>query len=768
MRKTKHWLMTAVALLCSLMADAQVEIDGIWYNLVEKAKLAEVTSNPDGTTKYTGTIIVPSTVTYEDVEYSVARIGNNAFYSCGSLNAITIPQSVTNIGDYAFYSCKKLTSITIPEDSQLTGIGIYAFSWCSVLTSIVIPDGVTSIGYYAFYQCSNLTSATISANSQLTSIGKYAFYWCPRLTSITIPKSVTSIGTEAFYYCQDLTSVHISSIEAWCNINFGGFSANPLHYAKNLYLNGELVTELTIPNTITAIKSYAFHNCSSLTSVTIPEGVTKIQQATFAGCTNLTSINFLGSMTSIGYNAFEYCSSLTSISIPEGVTSIGYYAFQYCSSLTSINIPESVKSIGYRAFLNCTNLTTINIPVNVTGIGNDAFHNCSSLTSIVIPSNVTSIGDLTFCGCSSLSTIVLKSNKLSKIGSNAFASCPELCDVYCHAETVPTADATAFSGSYPDYATLHVPTNAVESYKATAPWSSFGTIVGLADEWVKKIWLSSTNTTIATSMVKGTTQTLTATVEPVYATDPSLTWSSSNEEVATVANGKVTAVGIGTATITATANDGSGVSASYEITVEAPDYMEVTINQYGSGTYCSEYTLDFSDVEGLKAYAATGYDTETGIVTLTRVMTAKAGMGLFLKGTPGEYEIPVLENTSYNTLNMLVGTLENTVVNSTSDDGIYANYKYTIKEGDASPMFYQFADGSTLGAGKAYLQIPLAWLPAVAKSISLRFDDGETTDIEEIESQEQPSDVIYDLMGRRVTTPQRGSLYLINGKKIIY
>ena len=200
----------------------------------------------------------------------------------------------------------------------------------------------------------------------------------------------------------------------------------------------------------------------------------------------------------------------------------------------------------------------------------------------------------------------------------------------------------------------------------------------------------------------------------------------------------------------------------------ASECTAITINQYGSGTYCSEYTLDFSDVEGLKAYAATGYDTETGIVTLTRVMTAKAGVGLFVKGEPGEYNVPVIESTDDIPLNMLVGTLESTAVNSISGDGIYANYKYTILEGDAAPMFYQFADGSTLSAGKAYLQIPVAWLPTGAKSISLRFDDSGTTDIEEMENQEQSSDVIYDLLGRRVTTPQRGSLYLINGKKFIY
>lgn len=128
MRKTKHRLMTAVALLCSLMADAQVEIDGIWYNLVEKALQAEVTSNPDGTTKYTGTIIVPSTVTYEDVEYSVTSIGGSAFDVCRNLTSVILPESVTSIGGGAFYLCRNLTSIILPK--SVTSIGNNAFENC--------------------------------------------------------------------------------------------------------------------------------------------------------------------------------------------------------------------------------------------------------------------------------------------------------------------------------------------------------------------------------------------------------------------------------------------------------------------------------------------------------------------------------------------------------------------------------------------------------------------------------------------------------------
>jgi hypothetical protein len=116
-----------------------------------------------------------------------------------------------------------------------------------------------------------------------------------------------------------------------------------------------------------------------------------------------------------------------------------------------------------------------------------------------------------------------------------------------------------------------------------------------------------------------------------------------------------------------------------------------------------------------------------------------------------------------------VGTLEQTVVNST--EGEMSNYKFTIADGDDTPMFYPFEDNTTFSAGKAYLQIPTAWLPATAqKSLSIRFDDGETTDIDEVfddvKGENGKMKTIYDLQGRKVEVPNEG-LYIIDGKKVI-
>lgn len=192
--------------------------------------------------------------------------------------------------------------------------------------------------------------------------------------------------------------------------------------------------------------------------------------------------------------------------------------------------------------------------------------------------------------------------------------------------------------------------------------------------------------------------------------------------------------------------------------------LAVTIGETGNATFCAGQAIDFSNTEGLKAYAATGYDSETGDVVLTRVMQAKAGMGLFLSGDAGTYELTALESTTHNSLNMLKGTLETTTVNAT--DGDYTNYKYTIVDDVAA--FYPLADNSTITAGKAYLQIPTSWLPAAseARTIGLRFDDSATTGIDENIGITDKDNAVYDLMGRKVKNPTKG-LYIVNGKKVL-
>ena len=285
-----------------------------------------------------------SSLTSITIPDSVTSIGSSAFSGCSSLTSVTIPDSVTSIGSSTFQSCSSLTSVKI--GNSVTSIGEWAFYNCTSLTSVTIPDSVSSIGNSAFYGCtgkltvncnipnasnssdgafydSKFTSVTIG--DSVTSIGSSAFYKCKSLTSVTIGNSVTSIGREAFYYCTGLTSVQISDSSAWCKIDFGNKAANPVIYAQNLYLNGELVTDITIPSDITKIQNYTFYYCTSLTSVTIPDSITSIGDYAFTCCSSLTSITIPNSVTSIGEEAFTDCRLTSVYCKPTTPPAIYYY-----------------------------------------------------------------------------------------------------------------------------------------------------------------------------------------------------------------------------------------------------------------------------------------------------------------------------------------------------------------------------------------------------------------------------------------------------------
>ncbi len=481
-QKLQRLAMLMAMLLAFIQANAHdFEVDGIYYNKTSDTTVAVTYQGSSSHSEaYSGMVVIPEKIAYSGKNYSVTSIGNKAFFICGDLTRVTIPNSVTSIGSYAFSECRRLVSIDI--GNSVKTIGDHAFYYCRSITSVTIPNTVISIDSYAFYNCDKLTS--IDIGNSVTSIGEYAFYNCSDLTSIDNENSITSIGDYAFFGCSSLTSIDIGN--AVTSIGNSTFSV----------CSG--LTSIDIPDSVTSIGNDAFHSCSGLTSVIIGNSVTLIGDGAFGNCKSLTEFSvgngnknyttidgvlystgytklisypsgkqgefkIPNSVTSIGGSAFSGCDGLTSVIIPNSVTSVGEYAFYNCNGLRKSAYPSSVSdpfSNGVRiaypskgSFIDESGFIwgenkkglyfvplnfegDCSLPTSVTSIGGSAFSGCSGLTSVTLPTSVTSIGGSAFSGCSGLTSVTLPTS-VTSIGGSAFSVCSGLTSV-----TIPNSVTT--------------------------------------------------------------------------------------------------------------------------------------------------------------------------------------------------------------------------------------------------------------------------------------------------------------------------------------
>ncbi len=747
------------------------------------------------------------------LESIVVAEGNAVYDSRESCNAIietatnaliagcknsTVPESITSIGGFAFYDCDGLTSIELP--AGLTSIGGCAFYDCDGLTSIELPAGLTSIGSYAFYSCGALQ--TVVPNCIVApELGIYAFNYISSSAVLRYPAccdytaweeffaSTEAVGTVQEGTCGENLTWRFNEDIGLLRISGTGVmydydnESSPQPW-RTLGVNTVLMDE-----GVENIGNYAFYNCTALTRIEIPEGVASIGDYTFYNCSSLTSIEIPATVTRIGIPAsysnnvrvFSGCSSLAAVHINDlaawcridfgdaGFATANplFYAHNlYLNGklITELVIPDEITEIKPFTF-GGAGITSVTIHENVTEIGQDAFKRCTALSNVVIPDGVTIIGKGAFYECTGLESVTVGAG-VTRVDEGAFGRCDKLNAVYI-------SDLAAWCGiafySYPNFSSnplfnagnlylndellteLVIPENITDIKQGTFYGSTA----------IESITLHEHVSTIGEKAFYGCSA-----VECITSCIPAESLFVLGDNVMTGINLFECLLFVPYAT-SSTYSSTAGWMDFENIVEMEPTEITVKVNQYGSGTFCSEYDLDFTAVEGLKAYVVNGYNISNQMVTLQRVKTVKAGVGLFIKGEPGEYTVPVIERSDDNYMNMLVGTLEVTTVNSVSDDGVYYNYKYTILSGDTSPSFYRFGDGNRYSANRAYLQIPAAWLSSSSTSIGVRFDDGETTGVDDVvEEFDGGTAVYYDLNGRVVLNPTNG-IYIVNGKKVI-
>lgn len=406
----------------------------------------------------------------------VTSISNYAFCGCNNLNSVTMSNSITAIGKGAFSGCTNLTKCEIPDIAVWCKTNIHAesanplyyahhlYSEGKEIEDLIIPDDVTTISAYTFPGCSNISSLTIP--NSVTTIETSAFSGCSNLNLINIGNSLTSIGRGAFNGCKNLSKVNISDIASWCKINFEEYTCNPLYYAHKLFLEGEEISDMVIPNSVKTISNYAFGACTSLKSVTFPSSLASIGRYAFHECNNIAKceINDIFSWCNIELegaesNPLSYARHLYSdgeevkiLTIPDGVTSINKYAFCYCEGLNNIVVPNSVTTIGKNAFRGCNNLTKLIIPNSVTSIDDYAFYYCEKIEFVSIPNSVTCIGNYALYGFRKLESVV--SYILEPIDIEKYTF-----------------------GFFPSSAILYVPQGTLNKYQTTSYWNIFKNIV---------------------------------------------------------------------------------------------------------------------------------------------------------------------------------------------------------------------------------------------------------------------------------------------------
>ena len=414
--------------------------------------------------------------------------------------------------------------------------------------------GLTEIGAWTFYNCTNLTSVILP--NSITSIGNDAFNSCHKLISVPIPYSVKNISYAVFRDCFSMTDIYVDDSNTnYCSVDGVLFS----HDKKVLvaYPDGKQGA-YSIPNSVIEIGNCAFSSCKGLTSVLIPNSVTIIGFDAFYECRALSSLTIPNSVTTIRYAAFTFCTGLTSITIPSSVTNMEYFVFDGCTGLTSMIVDSDNPKYDSRENCNAIIETNTNslvygckstvIPNGVTSISWGAFRRNTSLTTINIPNSVNYVGHEVFQGCEGLTSVTI-GNRMIDISNSAFEWCTSLTSVTIMQETPPSFHPFPNESN----ATLYVPYGCKAKYEAADYWKNFKKIEEMESRPVTSIALNKTTL----RLTEGENETLSVTYTPADADGRSVTWTSSNGNVATVdAQGKVTAVAEGTAIITATSVNG--------------------------------------------------------------------------------------------------------------------------------------------------------------------------------------------------------------------
>ena len=538
-------------------------------------------------------------------------------------------------------------------------------------------------------------------------------------TELTVPKSftiddteytITQIGKYCFRSCSSLESIDLSSCTSLTSLGNYCFSGCTS------------LASITLLSSITSLGTQCFYGCSALTSVDLSNcsNLTSVGVSAFASCTSLKSVDLSGCTsltvlgTSLGGACFSGCTALVSATLPSGITSVGNQCFYNCTSLETIDLSSytSLTSLSTSCFQGCTGLKSITLPSAITSLGQSSFYGCTSLESIDLSgyTSLTSLGGYCFRGCTSLESVILPSS-VTSLGIGCFWSCTLLTTMICYATSIPTASSYAFGNSSSNY---------------------MGGETGVTKLYVLPYSLE--------------------------------TWSA----------------------VTSTSN----WSTVFTSTSQLYPFADLTISSAGMATLALPFEATIPN--GVECYTlgTTASDPTDGVAYVTATEVASPlgqGTPVLVKGDEGKYHFlgttPYSEDSDDSPVvaeqttsvpqdgNGLVGTYADTTIYKATTDNTY--YNYVLQNQSGNVRFYQVGEsGKSVGQFRAWLQLEEDLLSSdsgTTPSIAFVFNSSEeVTGISETATTTTATTgIYYDLQGRAVKNPQKGGIYIHDGRKVI-
>ena len=809
---------------------SKVKVGDLSYSYATNDKTATVST---GDYANLASVIVPSTITIDNTEYTVTEIGPRAFANCSKLTSVTLPQSITTIGEMAFDGCDGLVSLIIPEGVKT--LGDQAFSNCRNLQILELPSTLNKIGSHVNGGTSG--SCAIVSHIQdpfdipadcfgigMGNSGDGQMVIMPCDGALYIPD-----GTKAKYEVHTGWKMFSKIAEGRADI----VKENEISYvcysddktAKILQTINKDMREIHIQSEIKVENNsyrvvelcpYAFYEMPHLIEIQLPDGIETIGERAFAKCPDLQRVDLPAMLRKIGKGIFDEDYSLSAVVsrmtqpysvdvenfaleshaafhsinailyVPSGTTEVymntpewdifdfisedqpeyaaadGFKFLLYTdkddsksamlvhgdySNSENVEIPERiyrdgdqydylVKRIGGYAFGDCTNLKTVILPEFLNNIGIRSFYN-TSLSEVTFPCGMKRVSDEAFKDCADLTAITVGSGDPFKIEWWTFPSKDILVKIPRGLKGKYVQ--TSFWGEFKNMKEIkeqitYAPqeetnTVAVENTAETCPVVEIPNVVTIEDQVyqvstisegafenntiVEQVMIPESVTQINDNAFAGCTELKEI---RVYASEPIRLGSQANSRTRGTGSASVFE-GVDTENCTLFVPAGSKEKymqadgwREFKNIEEMGETMTITIGKSGKASYCGDKSLDFSSSEEVKAYIATGFDKDEGIIWLTRVKDVPAETPILIKGEPNQvYYLPVTDSQNSYYTNMFKGNTSGETVQVGETDGDKVNYYLS---GDGT--FKSVNKSVNIGNNKSYLQLPGSFETAVA------------------------------------------------------